>query len=167
MLYLLLYVITYLLLISFFFNFFNSKNIAQHSLTLLLNIIRKYTHWGIPYFLIFALSGLPPVGLFFIKINFIYYLMYNIGIFNIIIIFINLLLSMIFYLQIFNTGNKSIHYTTQTINIFKKSANNPNNSYISSSFTYNIYYLFIFLFFFNFFFIFFFCDFYLIINQYL
>ena len=55
--------------------------------------------------LIFSLTGLPPVGLFFVKFNILTFLLYQTHLFVGIVLFLMFLLNMLYYAQIFNFKN--------------------------------------------------------------
>ena len=55
--------------------------------------------------LIFSLTGLPPVGLFFVKFNILTFLLYQTHLFVGVILFFMFLLNMLYYTQLFNFKN--------------------------------------------------------------
>lgn len=83
--------------------------------------VRVITHLSLPHFilflqkyiptknlfmlLIFSLTGLPPVGLFFIKFNILTFLLYQTHIFIGCVLFLMFLLNMLYYIQLFNFKN--------------------------------------------------------------
>ena len=105
-LYIFFYVLT-LAQIMWFCQMHNlAKNVTQMSFTNVWKGTSIYISRGwVLKFLIIQLSGLPPVFVFFIKINLIALTLKLLSPFLQVIIFINLLLSMFFYLQIFSTTN--------------------------------------------------------------
>lgn len=83
--------------------------------------LRMLTHLSLPNFviflqkyipsknlfllLIFSLTGLPPVGLFFVKFNILTFLLYQTHLFIGVVLFLMFLLNMLYYAQVFNFKN--------------------------------------------------------------
>jgi len=88
--------------------------------------------------LIFALTGLPPVGLFFVKFNIFFFVLYQAHIFIIIILFLLFFLNMLFYTQLFNFRNfKKDIYSILNPEVFSKwSFSQSSKTYLA---TYNTY----------------------------
>lgn len=98
--------------------------------------LRVLTHMSLPNFivflqkyipsknlfllLVFSLTGLPPVGLFFVKFNILTFLLYQTHLFIGIALFFMFLLNMLYYAQLFNfkNFNKPI-YTLITPDVLK------------------------------------------------
>ena len=160
----LFYVCTYLLIIItlLVLSFVNVpvQIMTEYSVTFFMLFLQKYNNFkNIFFLLIFCLTGLPPVGLFFIKFNILTVVIYQTHIFTIISLFFFFFLNMLYYIQIFNIKNFKAHiYKTISPKFFLSwQVNLYSKSYISSYGTYNlmlscvslISLLFLFLFFFN------------------
>lgn len=79
---------------------------TTYSLSFLGRFLRRYTNTNTFFFLlILSMSGLPPVLLFFIKINFFLTFFSAISFFLQICLFIFFFFTMLYYLQIFNILN--------------------------------------------------------------
>ena len=80
--------------------------LTQLSTTNFMIFIQKYTRVKSLYlWLFFSLTGLPPVGLFFIKFNIFFLILYQTHIFVIIVLFLLFFLNMLYYAQLFNFRN--------------------------------------------------------------
>lgn len=140
--------------------------LTSFSLTNFIIFIQKYKPTkGIYFWLFFSLSGLPPVGLFFIKFNIFFFVLYQTHIFSVIILFLFFFLNMLYYLQLFNFKNfKKSMYPLLTPNIFILWRN---NQFIWSNFsthsTYSITLFSVNILFFLFFTVIFFTDYFLIL----
>ena len=87
--------------------------------TFLIYISRYFKLKEVFFFIIFSLTGLPPVGLFFVKFNILSLLFYQSHIFVISLLFITFFLNILYYAQIFNLKNfKKNSYNFLTENIF-------------------------------------------------
>lgn len=132
----------------------------------LFNILRFYTNINPIYMLFFFLSGLPPVGFFIIKFNILLLIYSYINFTAQILIFLNFLLAMFFYLQIFNSLNWNINKEVD-LTFLKTNKILQTSKYSSTfkvyKFTKNLVIFFII----NFFFIFFYIDVFLIFNNFL
>lgn len=106
LMYIFFYVFIILSLLILSFVFLPLSFLTQFSLTSYLVIIQKYTAMrGIFFFCVFSLSGLPPVGLFFVKFNIFLFLIYQTHFIFIIVLFFIFLLNMFYYIQLFNVKN--------------------------------------------------------------
>lgn len=106
-----LYMITYALILTFILIFIRlhnvNKNVSQLSFNMFwqnLNIYVSST-WTFKW-LFFQLSGLPPVFFFFLKFNILFHIMKHSSFFLQLLVFLNLLLGMFFYTQIFGVTNR-------------------------------------------------------------
>lgn len=133
-----LYLTAYLLIIlSIFkltFSQLPSNIITTFSLNNFILFIQKYKNFKNLYlWLFFCLTGLPPVGLFFIKFNILFFIFSNTHIFSIIVIFFFFFLNMLFYTQIFAFKNqKKSMYHLINVDIFTFF---KNTEYRSSNFS--------------------------------
>ena len=157
-------------IISFFIYLFiynASGSLTQKSFSNVWILSTLYAKQGwILKFLIFQLSGLPPVFFFLIKFSFLLVLLPHTTFFLIIIVFLNLLLSVFFYLKIFSATNDK----TSNIILKEGCADCEINEiskkiHVKRVYKYS-YYLILFLFI-NFFSIFFFLDFYIIVYSFM
>lgn len=82
--------------------------------------IQKYKPTKNLYLLLFfSLTGLPPVGLFFIKFNIFFFVLYQANFLIILVLFFFFFFNMIFYAQLFNFRNfKKPLYPLLTPNLF-------------------------------------------------
>ena len=152
-----------------FSNFLPIQFLTQYSINIFSLFIQKYTIYKNIFFNLFlCLSGLPPVGLFFIKFNLLAYILNQTHIFVIFILYIVFLANMFFYLQLFNFKNTKVSiFKLLNTTIFNSWSINTfccitNHTYLTFSYVYWI----IFFLFFLFFFIFFFNDLFLILQMY-
>ena len=118
--YVLVYLFTFLSLLILAFNQMPIQFLTQLSTSTFLVILQKYTNFkGLFLALIFALTGLPPVGLFFVKFNILAFVLYQTHIVVMLGLFFVFFLNMLFYMQIFNTKNsKSRVYSVMNPDIF-------------------------------------------------
>lgn len=118
--YLLFYIIFMFILFCLVFINFPIQFLTQWSTsTFLVYISRYFKLKEVFFFTIFSLTGLPPVGLFFVKFNILSLLLYQSHIFVITSLFITLFLNMLYYAQIFNLKNfKKNSYNFLTDSIF-------------------------------------------------
>lgn len=143
-----------------------TKNLTQMSFTNVWRGLTTYVKGGwVLKFLIIQLSGLPPVFVFFIKVNLISLSLKFASPFLQLLIFINLLLSMFFYLQIFSTTSDMpskaiLKDLTQGVSIMKR------GELTQSRRKYNFYLFFCFVLFVNLFSFIFFFDFFVIISAF-
>lgn len=105
-LYILFYILTLIQLLWYFEAHKLTKSLTQLSFTNAWQGISNYVanDWVFK-FLILQLAGLPPVFAFFIKVNLLTLSLKYTNILLIFLIFLNLLMSVFFYLQIFSTTN--------------------------------------------------------------
>lgn len=108
-------------------------------LNLMQFIVRYKTTKNLFLFNFFVLSGLPPVGLFFIKFNFFFFILYQNSIIFLVIIFLFFLLNMLFYAQVFNFRNSKnpIYAQLTAKNVFSSKYHYNMDDNFS---TYNTYY---------------------------
>ncbi len=101
--------------------------------------LKKYTNNSVKILiLIFLLTGLPPVGLFFFKVNIFILIFENLNLIVIAHIFIIFYISMLYYLQIFVNKNTSLNFHLFIKkNIFKNKSNKLKSK---SCYTFNIIY---------------------------
>lgn len=161
-LYILNYLLTTVCLFLYFFIYNNSNTIIQKSFSQVWTIATLYSRQGwIFKFLIFQLSGLPPVFFFFVKFSFLISSLVYLNFFLYLMLFLNILLGIFFYLKIFSTTNAKIS------NKLLKDACDGNNvldnsKKITIKNIYRYTYYLIFFLFINFFSIFFYLDIYII-----
>ena len=106
----LLYVIFYLFIfLGLFILSFSQLPLfilTQFSTINFLIFIQKYkTNKNLYFWLLFSLTGLPPVGLFFIKFNIFFFILYQTHFIVICLLFLVFFLNMLFYIQMFNFRN--------------------------------------------------------------
>ncbi len=141
----LLYVVFYLFIfLSFLILSFSQLPVyflTHLSTPKFLIFIQKYKVTKNLYFwLFFSLTGLPPVGLFFVKFNMFFFILYQSHVFVIILLFFFFFLNMLYYMQMFNFKNyKHELYTSLTPSTIQQwNTNARSKSYLTS---YNHYYL--------------------------
>lgn len=132
--YIYIYIYLFLSLFLLIFSFLPLQLITKWSLTSYLVFLQKYTNIkNLFFFLIFSLTGLPPVGLFFIKFNILTFILYQTHIFLVIFLFLIFLLNMFYYIQLFNIKNfKTNIYSNLNANLFQtwqKDTYNNQHSY--------------------------------------
>lgn len=119
LLYIIFYILILLSLFLLLFLFIPLNILTAWSLTSYLVFIQKYTNMkGLFFFLIFALTGLPPVGLFFVKFNILAFLLYQTNPGFMFILFLVFFLNMLYYIQLFNIKNfkhKVYHQITPVV----------------------------------------------------
>lgn len=144
-----------------------SGSLTQKSFSNVWLISTLYAKQGwVLKFLIFQLSGLPPVFFFLIKFSFLVRLLPYLSFFLIIIVFLNLMLSAFFYLKIFNTtSDKTSNELLKDACVDHAIEDISKKIYVKRVYKYT-YYLVCFLFI-NFFIIFFFIDFYTIVYSFM
>ena len=161
-----IYVFFYLLMfLSIFFFLFTQipfHIITHFSIPNVMIFLQKYKYLSFFYFwLLFMLTGLPPFGLFFVKFNIFFFILYNTNLISIVFIFLFFLFNMLFYLQVFNFKNfKKNNYHVVTPEIFVLWKDNQNFTTYS---TYSIVKFSVNILFFSFFMFLFFADYYLIL----
>jgi hypothetical protein len=139
LLYIIFYLLTVLSLLILIFSQTPIYLITHLSITNFMVFIQKYkVEKTIYLWLFFCLTGLPPVGLFFIKFNIFFFLLYQTHFLNIILIFFFFFFNMLYYLQVFNFRNfKKPMYCILTPKIFNVWGTNSTNNQVFSS--YNTY----------------------------
>lgn len=104
--YVLVYLFIFLSLLTLSFSQLPIQFLTQLSTSTFLVILQKYTNFkGLFLFLIFALTGLPPVGLFFVKFNILAFVLYQTHLATMVGLFLIFFLNMLFYMQLFNVKN--------------------------------------------------------------
>ena len=167
----LLYISVYLFTLSLFLFYFHSKNalksITQFSFTSLWNFINVYYNDSFIFkFLIFQLGGIAPVFTFVLKINLLALSLKYTSLIIQFFIFINLLLGVFFYLEIFFTTASSTNSYMLKI-MSKESKILTKNLKKYTDFKYKFYFFFfIFFFFFGCGFFFFF-DIFMLIDAFI
>lgn len=79
---------------------------TQLSITNFILFIQKYKHQKTAYlWLFFCLTGLPPVGLFFVKFNIFFLILHQAHLITIIVLFFLFFFNMVYYAQLFNFRN--------------------------------------------------------------
>ena len=147
LLYVFIYVLVFISLLILSFLPLPIYYLTHHSTTSYLVILQKYTIFkNLFMLLIFVLTGLPPVGLFFVKFNILVFILYQVNLFTLFTLFILFFMNMLYYMQLFNIKNfKKNCYSEINSNIFKIWRNQSENNCSLTNYTfYN------FLFFINF-----------------
>jgi hypothetical protein len=157
--YLTLYVITYFFLLNYLVVICNFKNIESLYLNSILNSLKKYTNLSPAWFLLFTLTGLPPVGFFLIKFNILLTIYSNLNTLIQILIFFNILLTMFFYLQVFNSSNISNNINVKNLkkNFILKKLNFTSNKKLFTFYVQCTFFIYL-----NIMFVYYFADVYLI-----
>ena len=113
-----IYITFYVLILLSIFGLIFSNTLfsvlSVWSLGNLMLFLQKYKSLKTLYFwLFFSLTGLPPVGLFFVKFNIFFSVLNNTHIISSVIMFLFFFLNMLFYSQIFSFKNhkKSLYHT--------------------------------------------------------
>lgn len=131
LLYVYLYIYIFLSLLLLTFSFIPLQLLTKWSLTFYLAFLQKYTNIkNLFFFLIFSLTGLPPVGLFFVKFNILSFVLYQTHFLLIIFLFLIFLLNMFYYIQIFNIKNFKVNiYSNLNSSIFQVWSTDSNINY--------------------------------------
>jgi len=80
--------------------------LTEYSSTTFMLFIQKYSTFRSLWFaLLLSLTGLPPLGLFFVKFNILIFVLYQVHIVIIFFVFFFFFLNMIYYTQLFNSKN--------------------------------------------------------------
>lgn len=108
----LLYVIFYYQLLYILFIYiklyFNINTLQQFNFSQILILLKNYSsHTNYFSFIFLLLSGLPPVNFFLLKLIFLITNFQYISFFMQLVLFLNFLLGMLFYLQCFNITNNN------------------------------------------------------------
>jgi len=138
--YVILYLFIFLAVLILTFSQLPLYFLTHISITNFMIFFQKYKHTKNLYlWLFFCLTGLPPVGLFFIKFNIFFYVLYQSHIFIVMILFLLFFLNMLYYAQLFNFRNfKKPIYTIVTPQVF--AIWNTNEFFGKFTSTYNTYY---------------------------
>lgn len=165
LLYIYLYIYIFLSFLLLSFSFVPLQFLTKWSLTSYLIFLQKYTNIkNIFFVLVFSLTGLPPVGLFFIKFNILSFVLYQTHILLIIFLFFIFLLNMLYYIQLLNVKNfKTNIYSNLNSNIFQIWGNDSRVNY-GNNINYHHLYFIISTIGFIFCTIFFYTDFFLLLN---
>jgi NADH:ubiquinone oxidoreductase subunit 2 (subunit N) len=115
--YVIIYICLYFLTLGtlFFFLFAHRANpdCTKWSFVKFLSAYSTYSPYGwVIKFLLLQLGGIPPFFFFVIKMNFVIMSFAFVDIFLVLLIFLNVLLSMFFYLKIFSSQNEHISNET-------------------------------------------------------
>ncbi len=131
LLYIYIYISIFLSFLLLVFSFIPVQFLTKWSLTFYLIFLQKYTNVkNLFFFLVFSLTGLPPVGLFFVKFNILSFVLYQTHIILIIFLFLVFLLNMLFYIQVFNIKNFKINtYSNLNTTIFQVWGNDSRINY--------------------------------------
>jgi hypothetical protein len=132
--YVFIYVCIFLSLLVLSFLQLPVSMLTQMSTTTFFIILQKYSNIkNLFFFYIFLLTGLPPVGLFFIKFNILTYVLYQTHLGVAIILFFVFFFNMLFYAQLFNIKNyKKQVYEHVDTTVFLQWKNNKS---LQSNFT--------------------------------
>jgi NADH:ubiquinone oxidoreductase subunit 2 (subunit N) len=116
--------------------------LTEHSINFFSILLQKYTKFKLTfYLLIFTLTGLPPVGLFFIKFNIFVYILYQTHFILVITLFLIFFCNMLYYIQLFNIKNfkKNVYssiYRTIIKNWYSMQLISLDNNYTTYTFIY-------------------------------
>lgn len=100
--YLIFYIMTLLCFWFYMLIYFNTFFNFNMSISRLVRRLRTYTHQSSLLIILFFLaSGIPPVGLFFLKLNFLAYLMVYSNLSILFLVFILFFFNMLFYVYVF------------------------------------------------------------------
>jgi len=141
LIYVVLYLFLFLAVLILTFSQLPLYFLTHMSMSSFMIFFQKYKHTKNLYlWLFFCLTGLPPVGLFFVKFNIFFYVLYQSHLFVIIVLFLLFFLNMLYYAQVFNFRNfKKSMYTVITPKMF--TVWNSNEFFGKFMSTYNTYYL--------------------------
>ena len=110
LLYTLIYTQLLLLVFIFLTLYVNLVKLQEYNLTTITAFVINYCSNSNQFMLLFLLlSGLPPVSFFLIKLSFLVKLFSSLSIIMQFLFFLNFLLGMLFYLQIFNVTLKNFY----------------------------------------------------------
>lgn len=145
LLYVFMYLFIFLGLLALLFTQIPTYVLISYSTTNLMVYIQRYVPLkNLIFFLIFALTGLPPFGLFFVKFNLLTFILYQTHFFLAIALFLMFFLNMLYYVQLFNFKNfKKKSYHEFDSNLCSK-LQLADNYHIHKS-TYNTYFLVVFI----------------------
>ena len=121
LIYIYIYIFIFLSFLLLAFSFIPFQFLTKWSLTFYLTFLQKYTNIkNLFFFLVFSLTGLPPVGLFFVKFNILSFVLYQVHVVIILFLFLVFLLNMLYYIQLFNIKNfKTNIYSNLNSTIFQ------------------------------------------------
>lgn len=106
LLYVFMYLFVFLGLLALMFTQISLHIFTSYSTMSIMLYIQKYIPVkNLIFFLIFALTGLPPFGLFFVKFNILTFVLYQTHFFVIVVLFLMFFLNMLYYAQLFNFKN--------------------------------------------------------------
>lgn len=101
-----MYLFVFLSLLTLAFTQFPLQLLTKYSTSNFFIFLLKYTPTkNLFLFLLFCLTGLPPVGLFFIKFNILAFLLYQNHVFFSLVLFFMFFFNMLYYTQLFNFKN--------------------------------------------------------------
>lgn len=108
----LIYTQLLILLFIFLTLYVNLLKLQEYTLTAITAFIINYCSQSNQFLLLFLLlSGLPPVSFFLIKLSFLIKIFSSLSLTIQFLFFLNFLLGMLFYLQIFNVTLKNFYQT--------------------------------------------------------
>lgn len=138
LLYIFLYILIFIALLILSFITLPLYFLTHYSTTSYLIFLQKYTNLkGIFFMLVFSLTGLPPVGLFFIKFNILTFILYQVNFFVVLTLFLVFFSNMLYYSQLFNVKNyKKNIYNLINSNIFSIWSNQSISSLNYSNYKY-------------------------------
>lgn len=145
LLYVFMYLTIFLALLALVFTQISLQIFTNYSTTTVMLFIQKYVPVkNLIFFLIFALTGLPPFGLFFVKFNILTFVLYQTHFFLVVVLFLMFFLNMLYYAQLFNFKNfKRKNYHQLNAAMLSKSQLSTN--FQSRYSTYNTYNLILFI----------------------
>lgn len=145
LLYVFMYLTIFLALLALVFTQISLQIFTNYSTTTVMLFIQKYVPVkNLIFFLIFALTGLPPFGLFFVKFNILTFVLYQTHFFLVVVLFLMFFLNMLYYAQLFNFKNfKRKNYHQFNAAMLSKSQLSTN--FQSRYSTYNTYNLILFI----------------------
>lgn len=145
LLYVFMYLTIFLALLALVFTQISLQIFTNYSTTTVMLFIQKYVPVkNLIFFLIFALTGLPPFGLFFVKFNILTFVLYQTHFFLVVVLFLMFFLNMLYYAQLFNFKNfkrKNYHQFSAAMLSKSQLSTNFQNRYS----TYNTYNLILFI----------------------
>lgn len=140
LLYTIFYLYIVLALLVFTFTQMPIYMLTHLSTTNFIIFLQKYIPGKTLFlFLVFTLTGLPPVGLFFVKFNIFAFVLYQTHIYVICSLFLLFFLNMLYYTQLFNFKNfkKPIYHVIDTKVFSVWGQNGFFKSFITTYKTYN------------------------------
>ncbi len=139
LIYIVFYLVIFLAILLLIFSQIPLNLLMNFSISNFMIFLKKYTPTSPLYlWLLFCLTGLPPVGLFLVKFNIFFVILYQVHMFIVILLFLFFFFTMLFYIQVFTVRNfKLPMYYLVTPKIFETWA--TSNFYKSYMSTYNTY----------------------------